>query len=128
MADESYELPAEQLLRITVRSESAAVLVIVAGEVDMSTAGRLRAAVDEAFSDAAGRAVIVDLTSVTYLGSHGLAALAEAASKAEGRREPLRVVVDDARPVVRPMEITGLAEVLALYHSVADALGSDEDE
>jgi anti-sigma B factor antagonist len=129
VADESYERSAAQLLRITVRREPTAVLVVVEGEVDMSTVGRLRATVDEAFREAAGRAVIVDLTAVTYLGSHGLAALAEAASKAEGRREPLRVVVDDTRPVVRPMEITGLAEVLALYHSVDDALGSrDEDE
>jgi anti-sigma B factor antagonist len=72
--------------------------------------------------EAAGRPVIVDLTAVTFLGSHGLAALVEAALKAEQRSEPLRLVVDEARAVTRPLQITGLDEVLALYYSVEEAL------
>ena len=83
---------------------------------------RLRVAVEEALRAADGRPVVVDLTAVTFLGSHGLAALAEAASKAEQRREPLRVVVDETLAVIRPLQITGLDEVLALYYSVGDAL------
>ena len=63
------------------------------GDVDMLTVGRLRTMVDAALKDAAERPVVVNLTAVTFLGSHGLAALAEAASKAERRHEPLRVVV-----------------------------------
>jgi anti-sigma B factor antagonist len=31
-------------------------------------------------------------------------------------------VVDHARPVIRPIQITGLDEVLALFNSVEDAL------
>ena len=38
--------------------------------------------------------------------------------------QPLRVVVDENRPVVRPIEIVGLDNVLALYHSVGDALAA----
>ncbi|MFZ0120995.1 MAG: STAS domain-containing protein [Pseudonocardiaceae bacterium] len=116
------EPPAEQLLRTVVRREGAAIVVVVEGEVDLLTVGRLRAAVDEALRDAAGRPVVVDLTAVTFLGSHGLAALAEAASKAEGRREPLRLVVDETSAVIRPMQLTGLDEVLALYCTVQEAL------
>lgn len=123
MVDKSRdEPPDERLLRIAVRREVAATVVVVEGEVDMLTVGRLRAAVDEALRDAAGQPVVVDLTAVTYLGSHGLAALAEAASKAEGRREPLRLVVDETRAVIRPMQVTGLDEVLALYRTVEEAL------
>ncbi|MBV9161192.1 MAG: STAS domain-containing protein [Pseudonocardiales bacterium] len=123
MVDESQDEPlAEQLLRIMVRHEADAIVVIVEGDVDMLTVGRLRAAVDEALRDAVGRPVVVDLTAVTYLGSHGLAALAEAASKAEWRREPLRVVVDETRAVIRPLQVSGLDEVLTLYYSVGDAL------
>ena len=123
VVDESRdEPPAEQLLRVAVRREAAAVVVVAAGEVDLLTVGRLRVAVEEALRAADGRPVVVDLTAVTFLGSHGLAALAEAASKAEQRREPLRVVVDETLAVIRPLQITGLDEVLALYYSVGDAL------
>jgi anti-sigma B factor antagonist len=123
MADKPRgEPPAEQLLRLTTRRESAAVVVAVAGEVDLLTVGRLRAEVDAALRSAAGQPVVVDLTEVSYLGSHGLAALAEATSKAEGRREPLRVVVDETRAVILPLQVSGLDEVLALYYTVEDAL------
>ena len=116
------EPSAEQLLRIGVRSDAAAIVVVVAGEVDLLTVDRLRGAVDAALVYAAARPVVVDLTAVTYLGSHGLAALAGAASMAQGRREPLRLVVDHARAVIRPLQLGGLDEVLALYHSVEQAL------
>jgi anti-sigma B factor antagonist len=39
---------------------------------------------------------------------------------------PLRVVVDGNRPVVRPIEIVGLDQILALYHSVDHALTGDD--
>jgi len=113
---------AEQLLHVKARHEPTAIVVCVDGEVDVLTVRRLRAAVDEALREAAGRPVVVDLTAVTFLGSHGLAALVEAASQAERRNEPLRLVVDDTRAVTRPLQITGLDEVLALYYSVEEAL------
>lgn len=123
MADQLSDEPAaEQLLHVEVRREPAAIVVFADGDVDVLTVGRLRTVVDTALNDAAGRPVVVDLTAVTFLGSHGLAALAEAASKAERRQEPLRVVVDEARAVIRPLQITGLDEVLALYYSVEEAL------
>ncbi|HKS50548.1 MAG TPA: anti-sigma factor antagonist [Pseudonocardiaceae bacterium] len=100
----------------------AAIVVCADGEVDVLTVGRLRAAVDEALREAAGRPVVVDLTAVTFLGSHALAALVDAASQVARRSEPLRVVVDETRAVTRPLQITGLDEVLALYYSVEEAL------
>ena len=121
--DQSRGEPAgEQLLRVTVHREPSAIVVVVQGEVDMLTVDRLREAVNEALDDAVGQAVIVDLTEVTYLGSHGLAALEQASSSAEQRHEPLRLVVDDTRAVIRPIQLSGLEDVLALYYSVDDAL------
>ena len=49
----------------------------------------------------------------------------DATGRAEARAEPLLVVVDSNRPVIRPIEITGLDKVLRLYHSVEEALCSD---
>ncbi|QVI25420.1 hypothetical protein KHQ06_24060 [Nocardia tengchongensis] len=53
---------------------------------------------------------------------HGLAVLLKVSRSAEKLQQPLRIVVDSNRPVVAPIEITGLEEFLALYHSVEEAL------
>ncbi len=104
------------------------VLLVVEGAVDGLTAPRLRTAVTEAFDRLAGRALVLDLSRVTFLGSPGLRTLFESASDAvhlHGHR-PLRVVVNHSRPVTRPIEMVGLDSVLDLYHDVDGALRGDE--
>ncbi|HET8642791.1 MAG TPA: anti-sigma factor antagonist [Pseudonocardiaceae bacterium] len=123
MAERSFDEPAaEQLVNIDRRRVDDSIVVSVAGEIDTLTTPRLRQAVGEAIDEAAGGSVIVDLTSVTFLGSPGLAALVEAVGQAQRRGGPLRVVVDRSRPVLRPIELTGLDDVLALYETVEEAL------
>lgn len=109
-------------MNINRKYVDGAVVVTVAGELDMLTTPRLRVAVSEALDEAMGEPVIVDLTKVTFLGSPGLAALVEAVRRANQRGGPLRIVVDNARPVIRPIELTGLDDVLALYETVNEAL------
>lgn len=116
------EPASEQLVNIGIRRVGAAFVVAVAGELDMLTTPRLRTAVDEALTRADGAAVVIDLTEVSFLGSPGLSALVEAVSKATKRGGPLRIVVDNARPVIRPIELAGLDELLALYETVEEAL------
>ncbi|MBA2473796.1 MAG: anti-sigma factor antagonist [Pseudonocardiales bacterium] len=123
MSDRSGHVPAaEQILLISHRQAGEATVVTVVGEVDLLTAPRLLAAVSDALERAGSHPVVVDLSEVSFLGSAGLAALVDAAVADEGRREPLRVVVDHTRPVIRPLEATGLDQVLQLYRSVEDAL------
>jgi anti-sigma B factor antagonist len=117
---------AEQLLTVEVVPREDAVLVTAVGEVDLMTAPRLCAALHTALRRAAGVPVVVDLTGVTLLGSNGLAALVDAARQAQDLDEPLRLVVDHARPVLHPLRITGLDHVLALYPSLDAALGVRE--
>ena len=113
----------ESLLGLDTREVPGALILTVTGEIDLLTTPRLRAAVSECL-DRADELLVVDLTQVSFLGSHGLAALVGAAQEsANGRNKaPLRLVVDGNRPVVRPIQVTGLNEVLALYHSVPEAL------
>lgn len=106
------------------REIDGTVVVEVTGEVDLDTAPRLREAIAVALDEAADGPCIVDLTAVTYLGSAGLTALVDATREAAARQEPLRIVVDANRPVIRPIEITGLDRVLHLYHSVEEALSA----
>lgn len=111
-------------LRFDTREVDGAVVVAVTGEVDLDTAPRLREAVAVALDEAASGTCVLDLTDVTYLGSAGLTALVDATREAASRREPLRIVVDANRPVIRPIEITGLDQVLHLYHSVEEAMAA----
>ncbi|MGH3565482.1 MAG: STAS domain-containing protein [Pseudonocardia sp.] len=92
-------------------TETAAVLT-VDGEVDMLTAPVLCRRLEEAVNGDLTH-LIVDLSGVEFLGSHGLAALLDAQERAgvEGRS---LVVVAGTRAARRPIEISGLAQVLNL--------------
>jgi anti-sigma B factor antagonist len=120
--------PLEQLMDVRSVDRDGTVLLVVEGAVDGLTAPRLRTALAAAFDRLAGRALVLDLSEVTFLGSPGLRVLFDCAVEAAHHRghQPLRVVVDHARPVVRPIEIVGLDNVLALYHRVDEAMRGDE--
>jgi anti-anti-sigma factor len=77
--------------------------VTVIGEVDLATAPRLRAALEEAAGPGAG--IRVDLRDVRYLDSAGMAALFEFASHG------MSVQVAPGSIVARVLEISGLANV-----------------
>jgi anti-sigma B factor antagonist len=114
----------EQLMTVRSSDQDDAVIITVCGAVDGLTASRLRTAIAQAFDRLDGRLLVVDLTEVTLLGSPGLRILRDSADEAVHHHglQPLRIVVDETRPVIRPIEIVGLDQVLALYYSVDHAL------
>lgn len=114
----------EQLMTIRTVDQDDAIILAVAGQVDGLTIPRLRRELSAAFGRLKGRALVVDLTNVSFFGSAGLGALADSAAEAVRHHgvEKLRIVVDDTRPVIRPIQLAGLDQVLALYSSVPDAL------
>ena len=116
--------PREQLMAVAVEDRPDAVILTVRGEVDGLTAPRLHDAICDAFEHLDGRVLVVDLSEVGFLGSPGLRTLTTSAREAVEQRgyKPLRIVVDATRPVVRPIERSGLDGFLELYHDVADAL------
>jgi anti-sigma B factor antagonist len=116
---------AEELLVIDRARVGGVVVLTCRGEVDSATAPQLRAAVADGLRDPDGGPVVLDLTAVTFLSSTGLGALVDAHRAAARAGEPLRVVVDHARPVLRPIQLTGLDEVLTLYHFVDNAVRGD---
>jgi anti-sigma B factor antagonist len=117
----------EQLVHIetsrVAHATGTALVVRVAGEIDLFTVDRFRTATVAGFDDLHdGEILVLDLTEVTFLASHGLQALVQATEAARQRREPLRIVVDHNRLVIRPLQLTGLAQVLALFDTIEDAL------
>ncbi len=107
---------------ISQRTVGGTLVVQVTGEIDLDTAPDLDAALGTALCEAGDGGCIADLTDVTFLGSRGLSTLISATQVADERREPLKIVVDANRTVIRPIETTGLEQELHLYHSVDEAL------
>lgn len=108
-----------------VQREADGVLVVEAvGDVDQETAPALGAAIISGIDAAGGGPCILDLAAVTFLDSAGLTVLLEATLHAEAQREPLPIVVDSNRPVIRPIQVTGLDNELSLYHTVEEALNA----
>ena len=70
--------------------------------------------------------MVVDLTQVTFLGSRGLSALVDAHREARAGT-PLRVVVDHTRPVILPLQLSGLDQVLTLFHYVNEAVQGEPE-
>ncbi|WP_067686172.1 STAS domain-containing protein [Nocardia jejuensis] len=105
-------------LNLRLDSVGGAAVLTVAGEIDMVSAPRLRDAVDGALLGAPTR-LVMDLTEVGFLGSAGLSVLLTASEAAPGG---LRVVL--SRQAFRPIEVTGLDQVLAIFESVDAALSA----
>ena len=118
------ESPLPTGLEVGRRIVDGTVVIAAHGEVDMGTAPALRAAITTCVDQAAGAPCVVDLTGVSFLDSAGLTALLQATVYTEARRQRLPIVVDSNRPVIRPIEVTGLDDSLALYHTVEEALNA----
>ena len=113
---------------MSVTDRDDALMMAVTGEIDGLTAGRLRSALAEAFAGLGRRVLVLDLTAVGFLGSPGLRTLLDGAREAARRPgyRTLRVVVDSNRPVIMPIQIAGLDNVLSLHDSVSDALAGGD--
>ena len=99
-------------------------LVYVKGELDHHTASRLRDVIDEE-SATSPRAVILDLSELSYMDSGGLSLIFETITRLKAKG--WLGVVGATRSVSRLMEITGLTDqpglrVLADLAAAAEAL------
>ena len=112
------DVPAEMTLRVTATAE--ATIVTVRGDVDLAVLGRLRSRLGEEL-DLAPRALVLDLTGVGFCGSGGITELLVAASEAHVSGVPFAIAAD-RRPVLRPVRLLGLEQVLPIHRNVDAAL------
>jgi anti-sigma B factor antagonist len=95
-------------------------LVSVSGELDLYTAERLQAGIDEAGAVGADT-VLVDLSEVSFLDSTALAVLVRETKRLEARGHSLVLVTNDPR-TRRVAEVTGLNRVLRTFATLQDAI------
>lgn len=113
------------LLQVTRRMVDGCIVLSVNGEIDALTAPTLDAEIRSGVRESEPGLLVVDLTTVGFLGSAGLAVLVNTVKDALEQRVMLRLVIDNTRPVVRPIEVTGLDAVLPVYDTVEQALQTD---
>jgi anti-sigma B factor antagonist len=104
-------------LSISVQQSPREALVMLAGEIDMSTAGRLSAAVGELLNPAPPR-VVLDLAGVTFCDSQGLGTLVVLSRRASLAQSVL-ILVNVGDFLLRVLEITGLRDALMIQETTA---------
>jgi anti-anti-sigma factor len=99
------------VLRVSVEPLEDACVIRAAGELDFSTADRLRARLDAARAD--GVTTLVDLAGVNFVDAAGLRVLLDAARDSDKHEWPW-FIVRPSSAVLRLIELAGAASRLPL--------------
>jgi anti-anti-sigma factor len=106
-------------LRVEQPPGGSSATLDLAGELDISTADRLKQAVGELLNDGAVDALIVDLRRLAFIDSSGLAAMVYTSRQCEQHQCRLSVI-RGSKSVHSVFELTGLHELLP-FDADADA-------
>jgi anti-sigma B factor antagonist len=96
-------------------------LVAVSGEIDFAVSKQFEEKLEEAIGDPGTRAVVVDLTNVTFVGSDALNALVHAFERRPGPRANAALVSSDRR-VSMIFEITRLDSIFPILATRDEAV------
>jgi anti-anti-sigma factor len=102
-----------------VETVDGAVVLKLAGELDLYNAPEVRAALADAI-DGAPRRIVIDLSAVEFLDSTALGVLIEARSRIGRDALALAAPQHETR---RALQVSGLDRHLPVHDSVEDALG-----
>jgi len=102
----------------SVEDKQGFLVVSVRGEVDLSWSQRLRKQILDAL--ATTRAVVVDLSQVSYIDSSGIAALVEGFQNARGKGQHFSLVAV-SKPVHAVLELARLDRVFPIHANLEDA-------
>ncbi|MEV0806434.1 STAS domain-containing protein [Micromonospora sp. NPDC050200] len=104
-------------LSITVHRTGDEVVLRLAGEIDMLTAGQLSAVVNEVLADPPPR-IVLDLGGVSFCDSQGLGTLVVLSRKAS-HAQTLLVLSNVGDFLLRVLDITGLRSALMIRNETA---------
>ena len=122
MTASSLDRPSSDLITIDVTDDGPTVKVTAVGEIDSTSAPVLRTRLD-ALLDNGATNVTVDLTGVTFLDSAGLCVLAATYRRTSTEGLGLHVLAS-SRAVIRPLQITGLWDLLQVEQVTPGAEGA----
>ena len=100
---------------------SAIVLVRLTGELDISGAKSTGHQIADAVPSSA-RGVVIDMTSLDFIDSSGVAMLFELARRVGSHRQELHVVAPEGQPVARVLEIVEFDRAAPVHADVDSAV------
>ncbi|AYF77746.1 anti-sigma factor antagonist [Nocardia yunnanensis] len=104
------------LLTVHTHNVGDAMVVTATGEIDLNSVPVLERALRDILIKDPETVVVVDLSTVSFLGSTGIAVLL---TVAQSCRQPLRLV--PSYPARRPLEVTGAAELFIMCDNLDTA-------
>ena len=107
-------------LAIGVEHGEAATLVVLRGDLDLSTASELRECLVKVIDE--GARIVIDMEAVDFLDSAGLGILVGGLKRARTHGGELELVCT-GQDVLKPLEITGLDRVFTIHSGRDAALG-----
>ena len=110
-------------LSVSSERREDTVVIIVAGQLDLSVVQELDAALADGAVDGA-RGVIVDMTELEFMDSSGLRALLLSADRFGTAGLPWAVALGKHSPVRRLLALSGVEDRLPLFTSRDEAVGS----
>ena len=111
-------MPAKDPLITSVSHDEGIAVLAVSGEIDLATIPAFEAAIADALTQRP-TALIVDLSGVDFLASSGLQALVATRESLAGAAQ--FAVVAHSPATSRPIQLTGLDQILSLHPTLADA-------
>ncbi|PWW66938.1 anti-sigma factor antagonist [Actinokineospora spheciospongiae] len=106
------------LIDVRVDKTTSHVVVHISGELDMVTAPVVNTALDTATATSGDRALVIDLTALSFMGSTGLAMLLETRQRCVDNGRGFAVVSPSGSPPRRALEVTGLFPVMCVEETV----------
>jgi anti-sigma B factor antagonist len=100
------------LARVEASTANGTPIVRVTGEIDISNVAQVRDAIGAAIPDLP--LVTLDLTSLEYLDSAGIAMLFRLAERLSYNRQELQLVVPPGAPISAAIRLTRLDHVIAV--------------
>jgi anti-anti-sigma factor len=105
-----------------VYAEHDQMLVVdVRGEVDMSNADELRAAIERRIAESL-RGTVLDLSGLDYIDSTGIQLIFRLGARLDDRGQHLGIVLPAGSPAHDALRYAGVLERLRLFASLEDAL------
>ena len=111
-------MPAKDPITTSVSHADGVAVLAITGEIDLATIPAFERAIADALTQRP-TALIIDLSGVDFLASAGLQALVATHENVSGTAG--FAVVADGPATSRPIELTGLDQVLSLHSSLSAA-------
>jgi anti-anti-sigma factor len=111
------------LVQLEIEERGEVVVAHVTGELDLAGAPATGETIAEAIPTSA-RALVVDFSGLEFIDSSGIAMLFNLARRLNGRRQELRVVAVDGKPVARVLEIVEFDRAAPIHETLDEALAS----